>query len=396
MKEKNILFDNIIDRSKTHSFKWDLYEKDSLPLWVADMDFRSPQPIIDAIIHRAEHGIFGYTYYPPSYYEVLLKWFKRRYDWIIKEEWLVFTPGVISAINLAIQAFSNPGDKVIVQNPVYYPFYGAIQTNEREILLNPLKVMDGGYQMDLDDLEPKLKDPRVKLLVLCNPHNPIGRVWRKDELNQLGELCIKNEILIIADEIHCDLIYPGCKFTNFASISDLFAQNSITCTSASKTFNLPGLQLSNILIPNQQLHDTFKNSLKRVFLPEELGYLPNVLSVVALQAAFEKCEDWLDSLILYIQENLKYLKSFIKINLPQIDITEPEGTYLVWLNFQELGMDDQQLETFLLEKAKVVLDGGYKFGQGGEGFQRINIACPRSILEEALNRIFKAFKDMKN
>jgi cystathionine beta-lyase len=395
MKEKTLLFDNIIDRSKTHSFKWDLYEKDTLPLWVADMDFRSPQPIIDAIIHRAKHGIFGYTYYPPSYYEALIKWFKRRYDWEIKEEWLVFTPGVISAVNLSIQAFSNPGDKIIVQNPVYYPFYGAIQSNEREILQNPLKFVNGGYQMDFKDLEQKVKDSRAKLFILCNPHNPVGRVWDKRELKQLGEICIENEIIIVADEIHCDLIYPNCNFTSFASINDDFAQNSITCTSASKTFNLPGLQLSNIIIPNQQLYDDFKNSLKSVFLPEELGYLPNVLSVVALQAAFEKCEDWLDSLMGYIQENLNHLKSFIQSNLPEVNIIEPEGTYLVWLDFREFGMDDQKLESFLLEEAKVVLDGGYKFGQGGEGFQRINIACPRSILDDALNRIYSAIKNIE-
>ena len=392
--EKNYSFDRIIDRSGTQSFKWDLYEKDTLPLWVADMDFRAPQPIIDAIIERAEHGIFGYTYYPSTYYDALIKWFKRYYDWEIKKEWLIFTPGVILAINLAIQGFSNPGDKVIVQNPVYYPFYGAIKTNGRQVLLNPLKLMNGRYQMDFENLEQIVKDSRTKLLILCNPHNPVGRLWTKEELTQLGDICLNNEIIIIADEIHCDLVYPGHKHTSFASISTSFAQNSITCTSASKTFNLPGLQLSNIIIPNQKIRQTFNNSLESVFIPEELGYLPNVLSIVALQAAFEKCDDWLESLILYLKENLEYLKTFIKNKLPQIKIIEPEGTYLVWLDFRELNIEDHQLETFLLEKAKVVLDGGYKFGQGGEGFQRINIACPRSILEKALNRIFHAIKEL--
>jgi len=383
-------FDEVIDRSKTQSVKWDSFKNDLLPLWVADMDFRAPQPIIKAIIQRAEHGIYGYTYYPSSYYDVLLKWFKRRYNWVIKKKWLVFTPGVISAINLTIQAFSNPGDKIIVQNPVYYPFYGAIQTNGRQILLNPLKLLNGRFQMDFEDLEQKIKDPRAKLLILCSPHNPVGRVWTMDELTQLGELCIENGIRIIADEVHCDLIYPGYKHTNFASISEKFAQNSITCTSASKTFNVPGLQLSNIIIPNQKLWQTFNNSLESVFLPEDYGYLPNTLSIVAIQAAFEKCEDWLDSLILYLRDNLEFLKSFINKNLPQINIIEPEGTYLVWLDFRKLGMTPIQLDTFLREKAKIILDEGYKFGQGGEGFERINIACPRSILEEALNRIYNA------
>ena len=394
MKEKQYSFDEVIDRSGTQSIKWDLYEKDTLPLWVADMDFRSPKPIIDAIVERATHGIFGYAYYPSSYYDVLIKWFKRNYKWEIKKEWLVFTPGVLFAINLAIKSFSNPGDKVILQNPVYYPFYGTITTNGRQVLLNPLKLVNGRYQMDFDNLEEITKDSRAKLLLLCNPHNPVGRLWNKGELTNLGDICIKNDIIIIADEIHCDLVYPGHKHTNFASISTNFAQKSITCTSASKTFNLPGLQLSNIIIPNQKIRQTFNNSLESVFIPEELGYIPNILSIVALQAAFEKCDDWLESLILYLKDNLEFLKSFIEENLPQIKIIEPEGTYLVWLDFRDLNMEDLQLEHFLLKRAKVVLDGGYKFGQGGEGFQRINIACPRSILEEALNRIYVALKEL--
>jgi cystathionine beta-lyase len=254
--------------------------------------------------------------------------------------------------------------------------------------------MNGRYQMDFENLEQIAKDSRTKILILCNPHNPVGRLWNQEELTRLGKICIKNGIVIIADEIHCDLVYPGYKHTSFASINDVFAQNSLTCTSASKTFNLPGLQLSNIIIPNQKLRQIFNNSLESIFIPDELGYIPNVLSLVALHTAFEKCRDWLNSLILYIKNNFEFLKSFIKKSLPQIKIIEPEGTYLVWLDFRELGMDDQQLETFLLEKAKVVLDGGYKFGQGGEGFQRINIACPRSILENALDRIYYALKEI--
>ena len=390
MIEKNYSFDRIIDRSGTQSFKWDLYEKDTLPLWVADMDFRAPQPIIDAIIERAEHGIFGYTYYPSTYYDALIKWFKRYYDWEIKKEWLIFTPGVILAINLAIQGFSNPGDKVIVQNPVYYPFYGAIKTNGRQVLLNPLKLMNGRYQMDFENLEQIIKDSRTKLLILCNPHNPVGRLWTKEELTQLGDICLNNEIMIIADEIHCDLVYPGYKYTPFASISSEFAQNSITCNSPSKTCNVPSLKVANVIIPNSELRSDFNKIRQSHHITE-----PNCFASTALETAYNECEDWLNDLILYIKENLEYLKNFIKENFSEVKVIEPEGTYLVWLDFRELGFDRKELSKILFDKAKVALWEGYLFGKGGKGFERINIACPRSILKEGLNRIATAIKNSK-
>jgi cystathionine beta-lyase len=394
MKEQNWSFDEVIDRSETQSTKWDYYDEDLLPLWVADMDFRAPQPIINAIIDRAKHGIFGYSYFHSAYFDAVLDWFKRRYDWEIKKEWLTFTPGVIPAINMAIQSFSNPGDKIIVQNPVYYPFFGAIQNNGRQILFNPLKKIDRRYQMDLDDLKRKIKDARAKILILCSPHNPVGRVWTKDELINIGEICIENEILIISDEIHCDLILPGFTHTNFASISNNFAMNSITCTSLSKTFNLAGLQLSNIIIPNERLRHIFINTIESVFIPEEFGYLPNDLSLVAFTAAHQACDEWLNSLLIYLQKNLEFLISFLKKKIPQIEVIKPEGTYLVWLDFRKLGIDLDKLEIFLLNKAKVALDDGSKFGNGGEGFQRINIACPRSTLEKALEKIQNALIDL--
>ncbi|MHA2128075.1 MAG: MalY/PatB family protein [Promethearchaeota archaeon] len=387
-------FDKVIDRTDTQSAKWEYYDKDLLPLWVADMDFRVPQPIIDAIINRAKHGIFGYSYYHDAYYNAVMSWFKRRYDWVINRDWLAFTPGVIPAINIALLSFTNPGDKIIVQNPVYYPFYGAIQNNGRQVTFNQLKLSNGVYRMDFDDLKQKVRDPRTKLLILCSPHNPVGRVWNKEELAQLGKICFENEIIVVSDEIHCDLVYPEYKHTNFASINKDFALNSITCTSLSKTFNLAGLQLSNIIIPNQKLKKTFMNTIESVFIPEEFGYLPNNLSLAAFTAGYEKCDDWLDSLILYLQENLEFLKSYLKKNIPLIKVNEPEGTYLVWLDFRKLGIAYDQLETFLLEKAKVILDDGIKFGGGGEGFQRINIACPQSILKSALERIHNAIKNL--
>jgi len=393
VNKENWSFDEVIDRSETQSIKWDFYDKDLLPLWVADMDFRAPEPIINAIIERAKHGVFGYSYFYSAYYNAVLGWFKRHYNWEINREWLSFTPGVIPAINIALQAYTNPGDKVIVQNPVYYPFFGAIKNSGRQIQFNPLISSKGRFQMDYDDLKQKIKDPKVKILILCSPHNPIGRVWTKDELTQLGEICIENEIIVLSDEIHCDLIYPGYKHTNFAAICEDFALNSLTCSSLSKTFNLAGLQLSNIIIPNQKLRNRFRNTLESLFLPEELGYLPNTLSLVAFTAAYEECDAWLNSLIQYLHENLEFLKLFLRENIPQIEVNEPEGTYLVWLDFRKLGIAYEQIEEILHEKAKVALDDGSMFGKGGEGFQRINIACPRSILEEALKRIHRAVKE---
>ena len=394
MNEQNWSFDEVIDRSETQSAKWDYFEKDLLPLWVADMDFRVPQPIINAIINRANHGIFGYSYFHSAYFDAVLNWFKRHYSWEIKKEWLAFTPGVIPAINMAIQSFSNPGDKIIVQNPVYYPFFGAIQNNGRRLLYNPLKRIGRRYQMDLDDLKRKIKDIRAKILILCSPHNPVGRVWTRDELINVGEICIENEILIISDEIHCDLILPGFTHTNFASINNNFAMNSITCTSLSKTFNLAGLQLSNIIIPNKKLRNSFINHIESVFIPEEFGYLPNDLSLVAFTAAYQKCDEWLNSLLIYLKQNVDFLKSFIRNNITQIEVIEPEGTYLVWLDFRKLGIDPDKMKNFLRQKARVVLDDGSKFGRDGEGFQRINIACPRTTLQKALERIHNAIKEI--
>lgn len=392
-------FDQVIDRTKSSSAKWDkkVLEKgfgdpDLLPLWVADMDFKAPQPIIEKLVQTAEYGIYGYSILPPSFFESVLSWFKRRYGWDIDKKWLSQTPGVIPALDVAVNAFCNSGDKVIVQNPVYYPFYPVIENNGCRILLNPLKFSNNHYTMDFEDLEKKVKDPRAKMIILCNPHNPVGRVWTKEELKQLGEICIKNEILIVSDEIHCDLIFPGYKLTNFATINDEFAQNSITCTSTSKTFNLAGLKISNIVIPNQKIRQTFKNTQANFGVGG-----PNLFAVAAMETAYrhEICENWLDALLQYLKGNLNFLKVFIKEKLPQIKVIEPEGTYLVWLDFRELGLEPKELEKFIRGKAKLALDEGYIFGQGGEGFERINIACPKSILEDALNRITEAIINMK-
>lgn len=392
--EDSSIFDEVIDRSGSGAIKWDpaflkehFGNEDLLPLWVADMDFKAPQPVIDALVHRAQHGIFGYTVPDPlKYNESIINWFKRRHNWTLDENWLVFSPGIVPACTYLIQRFAQPGDKVIIQNPVYYPFKALIENNGRVVVWNQLELEDSHYRMDLEDFEKQVKDPRTKVLMLCSPHNPVGRVWSEKELTQVGDICLENDILIISDEIHCDLIYPTHKHTMFPSISDEFAQHSITCTAGSKTFNLAGLQQSNVIIPNDRLRDAFKIQMENQFL-----IMPNAFGALALQVAYNEGEAWLNSLIQVMERNLNFLKSFINEKLPNVSVIGPEGTYLVWLDFRAYGLDPKDLEKKMLEEAKVALDSGYQFGPGGEGFERINIACPLSILTEGLEKIAKAF-----
>lgn len=388
------IFDEVIDRSNTGSIKWDPFylkklfgKEDLLPLWVADMDFRAPQPVIDALVERAKHGIFGYTGPDPSKYNTsVINWFKRRHNWSFHEDWLVFSPGIVQACTYLIQRFTNPGDKIIIQDPVYYPFASIIKNNGRRVVSNQLELDESYYRMSYKDLEGKVKDPRTKALILCSPHNPVGRVWSKEELIRLGEICLENEILVISDEIHCDLIFPKHKHIVFASISEEFAQHSVTCTAGSKTFNLAGFQHSNVIISNDKLRESFKVQMEANALT-----IPNVFGALALQVAYDEGEEWLNSLIQVLERNLNFLKSFINKNLPTVSVIEPEGTYLVWLDFRAFGLDHKELEKKMLEEAKLALDSGYKFGAGGEGFERINIACPLSILKESLERIAKVF-----
>lgn len=386
-------FDEIIDRSHTGSLKWDpaslkeqFGHEDLLPLWVADMDFRAPQPVIDALVERVQHGIFGYTF-QSNYKDSVINWFNRRHNWIINKNWFVFSPGIVPAVTYLVQRFTQPGDKVIIQTPVYHPFIDLIKHNGRRVVSNKLELLDSRYQMNYEDLEEQVKDPRTKVLILCSPHNPVGRVWSKDELVRLGNICIENDILIIADEIWCDLVYPRYKHTPFASISSQFAQQSITCTAGSKTFNLAGLQHSNILIPSEKLRENFKVQMEKLFL-----FIPNVFGSLALQVAYDKGEEWLDSVISVIDQNLTFLKAFVQEKLPNVSVIEPEGTYLVWLDFRSFRLDPMELQEKILTEAKVALEPGDKFGAGGEGFERINIACPLSILEEGLERIAKVFQ----
>ncbi|WP_461204802.1 MalY/PatB family protein [Clostridium sp. DL1XJH146] len=382
-------FDKITNRHNTNSAKWDLGEKDLLPMWVADMDFETPEPVKNALIKIAEHGIYGYSFCTDKYYSSIINWQKKRNNWDIKKDWIVYSPGIVPAVNMLLRSLTQPGDKVIVQTPVYYPFFKAIKNNGCTLINNPLKFEEGKYSMDFVDLEKKVKDPRVKLLILCSPHNPVGRVWTKEELTSLGKICIENDVLILSDEIHSDLIFKGNTHTSFASISEDFSQNSITCIAPSKTFNLAGLQVSSVIIPNHKIRSRFTNVLESDNLNG-----PNIFAITALETAYSTGEEWLESLLEYIEENLKFLMEFVKEKLPLVDVIKPEGTYLIWMDFRKLTNDKDELEKLMLEKGKIWLDEGYIFGEEGACFERINIACPRSTLEDALQRIEKAVKNL--
>ncbi|MED4584265.1 MalY/PatB family protein [Brevibacillus choshinensis] len=387
-------FDKVINRFHTASIKWDesenlFGEKDLLPMWVADMDFPAPAPVIEALKERVEHGIFGYTARPESYYEAVIGWMKRRHQWSVQKEWIIHCPGVVPALSYIVQCFTQPGDKVVIQPPVYHPFTNVVASNGRQVVHNPLKLENGRYTMDFDDLRKKL-DPDVKLLILCNPHNPGGTVWTKEELTELGNICIEHNVMIVSDEIHGDLVLKGHTHTPFAAISEEFAQNTIVCTAPSKTFNLAGLQASNIIIPNDKWREVFSATMNILSLK-----LTNTFGVVATESAYRFGDEWLDQLLDYLQQNLDFLTEYVEKNIKNIKVMKPEATYLVWLDCSELGMDTDSLQQFILKQAKVAVNQGYTFGSGGEGFIRMNIACPRSVLEEGLSRIEKAVNSCK-
>jgi cystathionine beta-lyase len=379
-------FDKIINRRGTMSVKWDnlknLYGRgDLLPLWVADMDFEAPPEVIRALMERAEHGVYGYTFISDEYYDAVIGWMKRRHNWQIEREWITFTPGVVPALSYAIRAFTQPGDKIIVQTPVYHPFYHAIEANERLIVKNPLIYKDGKYHMDFDHLERNIDD-RVKMLILCSPHNPVGRVWTKEELRKLADICFKYDILVVSDEIHFDIVYKGHEHTVFANLSYEASQNCVVLTAPSKTFNLAGLQVSNAIIPNELLRLKFRNELNKDHILS-----PNVFGERALIAAYNRSEGWLEALLEYLEENRDFFIEYMEKNIPKLKPVKPEGTYLVWVDCTELGMNPKQLRDFFVNKCKLALNDGQMFGEEGSLFQRFNIGCPRSILEEALYRI---------
>ena len=399
--EKDWDFNEIIDRRHTGSFKWDpeilrqkFGKENRLPLWVADMDFNAPTVVRQAMEKRLAHQIYGYSMPDPGYNEAVISWFRRRHQWNIESKWILTSPGIVPATNYLIQRFSLPGDKILIQTPVYYPFAQSIVNNGRSILENPLKIVDGRYQMDFDDLEKKVKDPRVKMAILCSPHNPVGRVWTEDELDRFGDICINNDVLIFADEIHCDLIMPGAKHIPFQRISQQFSDHSIAANAASKSFNLAGLQQSNLIIPNDRL----RNELSIYY--ETLGIGPRgggtLFGAIGTQAAYNGAEDWLDDLLLYLQDNFVYLKTTFEQKLPGVKVFDLEGTYLAWVDFKPLGVSPKEIIYLIEEKAEVALDHGDWFGENGAGFERFNIACPRTLLKKAVDDVVDSFSSKIN
>lgn len=386
-------FDEIIDRTNNYSAKWSEMDKnfgtnDLLPMWIADMDFKSAPAIIDALKDRLEQGIYGYTTRPDSYNKAIVNWLKKRYGWNIKSEWILFSPGVIPTISMALSQLSKPSDKVMIQEPVYSPFRSVVKNNDRELVINPLiKLENGDYVMNYKHIEENIKG--VKFFILCNPHNPVGRVWSKEELQKLGEICIKNGVKVISDEIHSDIIFKNYKHTPFASISEAFAQNSITCMAPSKTFNIAGLQCSYIIAPNT---DDFK-ALDFAFTKIDIKR-NNSFSLVATEAAYTKGKEWLDELLIYLENNIDFAIDYINKNIPNIKVKKPEGTYLLWLDFSNVCDDDDKIKKALLEVGKVALNHGPSFGIGGTSFQRLNIACPKPMLEDALKRIKLAVESL--
>ncbi|MBW1708919.1 MAG: PatB family C-S lyase, partial [Deltaproteobacteria bacterium] len=376
-------FDRVIDRTNTNSAKWDAVEqlfgdKDVLPMWVADMDFQVPTEVIEALKKKAGHGIFGYTFKQPSYYEPFLNWMEKRHGWQIKKEWLTYSPGVVTSLILCVLALTQPGDKVILQPPVYYPFFRVILNNGRQVVNNPLKFENGRYYMDLDDLE-KRAGGRTRLMILSSPHNPVGRLWEKEELVKLGEFCVKNDIVLISDEVHSDLVYTGHKHIPTASISEEISLQTITCVAPSKTFNLAGLKSSVIIISDPKLRNQYNVMLGNLGIG-----MDNSFGLEALKSAYQHGEEWLKQLLEYLQQNMEFTLRYFEEKIPEIKVIKPEATYLLWLDCRKLGFDNKGLKEFMIKKAKVGLDDGPPFGPGGEGFQRINIACPRATLEEGL------------
>ena len=385
-------FSQVIERNNTLSIKYDFAKErkkpsDLLSLWVADMDFPVAQEIKDALIERCNHGIFGYSEVKTPYYEVIAKWYQEKFNWTTKKQWLVKTPGVVAAIANAIRAFTNIGDAVLIQKPVYYPFFLTIEDNQRKVVNNSLVYKNGRYEMDFVDFEEKIISHKVKLFVLCSPHNPVGRVWNKEELLKIGDICLKHKVIVVADEIHADFVYHGHQHQVFANLKTEYQEITVTCTAPSKTFNIAGLQVSNIFIANENLRKKFKQELKKTANADI-----NVMGLIACQAAYSQGEDWLRQVKIYIAENLEYVKNFLRDNLPQVKLVEPEGTYLLWLDFRELNLTEEELEDLIINKAKLWLDGGTMFGTEGVGFQRINIACPQKILIQAFTQLKEALK----
>ena len=385
-------FDTPIDRTHTWSIKHDFKKEngkadDILPLWVADMDFRSPDSVVEALKKAVDHGIFGYSRADESYFDAVAAWYQKRHHLTLQPEWMTCTPGIVFALSIAVRAFTQEGDAVLIQPPVYHPFSRAILRNKRTLVENPLVLKDGHYEMDLEDLEQKVLDEHVKLMILCNPHNPVGRVWTREELTALADICLRHHVYVISDEIHGDFVWQGHEQTPYVSISEDACLHSMMCTAPSKTFNLAGMATSNLFIPDPEMRRKFRSELLDVG-QENM----NRLGLFACRAAYEGGGEWLDQLIGYLAGNLALVRDFCKDRVPQIQLVEPEGTYLAWLDCRELGMTDDELMAFFSDEAKVWLDPGTHSGEQGSGFMRFNLGSSRSVIAQALDQIEAAWK----
>jgi cystathionine beta-lyase len=378
-------FDVVLPRENTNSVKFDFRKQyfgreDVIPMWVADMDFPVPPFVSEAVRKRAGHPVYGYSIIPDSYNEAVMDWQKRRNAWEIRKEWILFSPGVVTGLNVIVQALTDPGDKIIVQPPVYFPFFSCVENNGRKLLYNQLVEKDGVYTIDFDDLENKMKDG-ARMLILCNPHNPVSRCWTREELEWLGSKSIEHKVLIVSDEIHCDLVFEPNHHIPLATLSEKIAQNIITCIAPSKTFNLAGLFTSSIIIPNDSLRRKFKVAEEKIHLSA------NIFGITAAEAAYRHGEEWLGELMNYLKTNVELVKDFLAVKIPEISVSPAEATFMLWLDFRKLGIAAPELKKLLIEKAGLGFVEGPTFGPGGEGFQRMNIACPRVTLEMALERI---------
>lgn len=378
-------FDKIISRCNTNSVKWDTHPN-ILPMWVADMDFETAPAVKAAVQRRAEHGVFGYVHVPDTYYEAIINWFSRRHHWQMKKEWIIYTTGVVPAISAIIKAMTQPGDGVLIQTPVYNCFFSSIKNNGCNVIENELVYHDNTYSIDFEDLEQKASDPSTKVMILCNPHNPAGRVWTLEELKHIGDICIRHQVFVIADAIHCELIMPGYEYIPFASISKEFEQHSATCSSPSKSFNIAGLQIANITISD----DAIRRRVDRAIKTNEVENV-NPFGIEALMAAYNESEDWLTQLNLYIYSNYQYLCDFFSTNLPQFPVTKLEGTYLVWIDISVLNKPSKTVTKELKTQESIWLNEGVMYGASGDNFVRLNIACPRQTLTDGLMRLRKAW-----
>jgi cystathionine beta-lyase len=384
-------FDEVIDRRHTQSSKWDnvgarVGNKDALPMWVADTDFRCPQPVVDAVKARMEHTIYGYPFVVPEFKQATINWIERRHGWRLEAEWIVFATGIVPVLNTMVQAFTEPGDEVIIQRPVYHPFGFAISDNNRVISDNSLVYRDGEYTIDFMDLERRAASPKAKLMILCNPHNPIGRAWTKEELFRIADICLNNEVIVVCDEIHSDLMLFGARHVPLASIDAKYAMNAVTCYAPSKTFNTAGLRGSGIVVPNPAIRNALEAQFKK-----NRSIQQNIFAVPAYVAAYTQCDDYLEQLLVYLEGNVEFLDGFLKKNMPRIKLVKPEATYLMWLDCMALGINGSELADFFINQSLVAVSRGDGFGPEGADFVRLNIGCPRATLVRGLEQIQRQY-----